>query len=81
MPAIFSGQGNPMNAVTNNRYSEAWRRIGEQTIKPTLFCHRRRQFAFVRRFDSAAAFIADRRAVSGRSEVPRNSSSKCACRA
>ena len=34
MPAIFFGHGNPMNAVTNNRYSEGWRRIGEQISRP-----------------------------------------------
>ena len=34
MPAIFFGHGNPMNAVTSNGYTEAWRRIGEQTPRP-----------------------------------------------
>jgi 4,5-DOPA dioxygenase extradiol len=34
MPAIFFGHGNPMNAVTNNRYSEGWRAIGEQISRP-----------------------------------------------
>jgi 4,5-DOPA dioxygenase extradiol len=34
MPAIFFGHGNPMNAVTHNRYAEGWRRIGEQISKP-----------------------------------------------
>jgi 4,5-DOPA dioxygenase extradiol len=34
MPAIFFGHGNPMNAVTKNRYSEGWRRIGEQISRP-----------------------------------------------
>ena len=33
-PAIFFGHGNPMNAVTQNEYTEAWRRIGAQTPKP-----------------------------------------------
>jgi 4,5-DOPA dioxygenase extradiol len=30
LPAIFFGHGNPMNAVLNNGYTEAWRRIGDQ---------------------------------------------------
>ena len=34
LPAIFFGHGNPMNAVQSNRYTEGWRRIGKQTIKP-----------------------------------------------
>lgn len=34
LPAIFFGHGNPMNAVTNNRYTEAWRQIGKQIAKP-----------------------------------------------
>jgi len=34
LPAIFFGHGNPMNAVSHNRYTEAWRRIGEETTKP-----------------------------------------------
>jgi 4,5-DOPA dioxygenase extradiol len=34
LPAIFFGHGNPMNAVSNNSYTEAWRRIGERTTKP-----------------------------------------------
>jgi 4,5-DOPA dioxygenase extradiol len=34
MPSIFFGHGNPMNAVSTNRYTEAWRRIGEQTPRP-----------------------------------------------
>ena len=34
MPAIFFGHGNPMNAVSSNAYTEAWRRIGEQTARP-----------------------------------------------
>ena len=34
LPAIFFGHGNPMNAVTNNRYTEGWRLIGKQTPKP-----------------------------------------------
>jgi 4,5-DOPA dioxygenase extradiol len=34
MPAIFFGHGNPMNAVSSNAYTEAWRRIGQQTARP-----------------------------------------------
>jgi 4,5-DOPA dioxygenase extradiol len=34
MPAIFFGHGNPMNAVSGNAWTEAWRRIGEQTARP-----------------------------------------------
>ncbi len=34
LPAIFFGHGNPMNAVTHNGYTEAWRRIGRETPKP-----------------------------------------------
>ena len=31
---IFFGHGNPMNAVLNNKYTEAWRRIGQEMPKP-----------------------------------------------
>ena len=34
LPAIFFGHGNPMNAVSSNAYTEAWRRMGEQTPRP-----------------------------------------------
>jgi 4,5-DOPA dioxygenase extradiol len=34
LPAIFFGHGNPMNAVQNNRYTSAWRRIGASLPKP-----------------------------------------------
>ena len=34
LPAIFFGHGNPMNAVLQNSYTEAWRRIGETTPRP-----------------------------------------------
>jgi 4,5-DOPA dioxygenase extradiol len=34
LPAIFFGHGNPMNAVLNNRFTEAWRLIGKQISKP-----------------------------------------------
>lgn len=35
LPAIFFGHGNPMNAVTNNSYTEAWQRIGVEMVRPT----------------------------------------------
>jgi 4,5-DOPA dioxygenase extradiol len=34
LPSIFFGHGNPMNAVLNNSYTEAWRRIGQETTRP-----------------------------------------------
>ncbi len=34
LPAIFFGHGNPMNALTTNDYTNAWRRIGEETPRP-----------------------------------------------
>lgn len=34
LPAIFFGHGNPMNALSRNDYTEAWRRIGLQTPRP-----------------------------------------------
>jgi len=34
MPAIFFGHGNPMNAISQNGYTEAWRRIGSETPTP-----------------------------------------------
>jgi len=34
LPTIFFGHGNPMNAVLNNEYTEAWRRIGLEIPKP-----------------------------------------------
>ena len=34
MPGIFFGHGNPMNAVSSNAYTEAWRRIAEQIARP-----------------------------------------------
>jgi 4,5-DOPA dioxygenase extradiol len=33
-PAIFFGHGNPMNAVSSNPYTAAWRRIGQTVPKP-----------------------------------------------
>lgn len=34
MPAIFFGHGNPMNAIEQNAYTEAWARIGREIPKP-----------------------------------------------
>jgi len=34
LPAVFFGHGNPMNAVTRNGYTEAWRRMGEDIPEP-----------------------------------------------
>jgi len=34
LPAIFFGHGNPMNAITENVYTGAWRRIGEELPRP-----------------------------------------------
>jgi 4,5-DOPA dioxygenase extradiol len=34
MPAIFFGHGNPMNALSSNTYTGAWRKIGEHTRRP-----------------------------------------------
>jgi 4,5-DOPA dioxygenase extradiol len=33
-PTIFFGHGNPMNAILNNKYTEAWRRMGLSMPKP-----------------------------------------------
>lgn len=35
MPALFIGHGNPMIALQNNRYTEAWKEIGERLPKPS----------------------------------------------
>jgi 4,5-DOPA dioxygenase extradiol len=35
MPSIFLGHGNPMNAISANIYTEAWRRIGAGMPRPT----------------------------------------------
>jgi 4,5-DOPA dioxygenase extradiol len=35
LPAIFFGHGNPMNAISQNAYTEAWRQFGETTSRPT----------------------------------------------
>ena len=34
LPALFLGHGNPMNAIQTNRYTEAWRRLGESIPRP-----------------------------------------------
>jgi 4,5-DOPA dioxygenase extradiol len=34
LPAIFFGHGNPMNALADNEYTRAWRRMGEEIGKP-----------------------------------------------
>jgi len=34
LPAIFFGHGNPMNALAQNAYTEAWSRIGREVEKP-----------------------------------------------
>jgi len=34
LPALFFGHGNPMNAVRENIYTKAWRRIGENLPRP-----------------------------------------------
>jgi 4,5-DOPA dioxygenase extradiol len=34
LPAIFFGHGNPMNALMDNSYTEAWRRIGANLPTP-----------------------------------------------
>jgi 4,5-DOPA dioxygenase extradiol len=34
LPAIFFGHGNPMNAVSSNAYTEAWRRLGAEAPRP-----------------------------------------------
>jgi 4,5-DOPA dioxygenase extradiol len=34
MPAIFFGHGNPMNAISQNPYTESWARIGQQLPRP-----------------------------------------------
>ena len=34
LPVIFFGHGNPMNAISNNGYTDAWQRIGQNIPKP-----------------------------------------------
>jgi 4,5-DOPA dioxygenase extradiol len=33
-PAVFFGHGNPMNAIQNNSYTDAWQRIGQTMPRP-----------------------------------------------
>lgn len=35
MPVLFVGHGNPMNAITDNIYSQSWKAIGEQLPIPS----------------------------------------------
>jgi 4,5-DOPA dioxygenase extradiol len=34
LPAIFFGHGNPMNALLDNQYTEAWRQVGTKVTRP-----------------------------------------------
>jgi 4,5-DOPA dioxygenase extradiol len=34
MPAVFFGHGSPLNALAQNQYTKAWRRIGEAVPRP-----------------------------------------------
>lgn len=34
MPVVFFGHGNPMNAVSENRYGAAWRALGASLPRP-----------------------------------------------
>src|ERR1051325_1342756 len=34
MPAVFFGHGNPMNAITENAYTEGWSAIGRKIPRP-----------------------------------------------
>jgi 4,5-DOPA dioxygenase extradiol len=34
MPALFVGHGNPMNAIEDNRFSQAWRRLAAELPRP-----------------------------------------------
>lgn len=34
MPTLFVGHGNPMHALGNNRFAEAWRKLGESLPRP-----------------------------------------------
>src|SRR3569832_2932755 len=35
MPAVFFGHGNPMYALASNRYTAAWRALGESLPRPS----------------------------------------------
>ncbi len=41
MPAAFFGHGNPMNALSENRYTAAWRAFGESVPRPRAPDHGR----------------------------------------
>ncbi len=34
LPAVFFGHGNPMNALSDNRYTAAWRAFGRAVPRP-----------------------------------------------
>ena len=34
MPAVFFGHGSPMNALAQNQYTQAWRRLGDAVPRP-----------------------------------------------
>ena len=34
LPALFFGHGNPLNALASNPWTQAWRRLGEETPRP-----------------------------------------------
>jgi 4,5-DOPA dioxygenase extradiol len=34
LPAVFFGHGNPMNAIQQNAYTEAWSRLGQEMPRP-----------------------------------------------
>ena len=34
MPAVFVGHGSPMNTLENNRYTQAWRALGQSVPRP-----------------------------------------------
>jgi 4,5-DOPA dioxygenase extradiol len=36
MPALFFGHGNPMHALTPNRYAQAWQRVGQRVPRPKV---------------------------------------------
>jgi 4,5-DOPA dioxygenase extradiol len=35
MPTLFVGHGSPMNAITDNEYSRAWRKLGDSLPRPS----------------------------------------------
>jgi 4,5-DOPA dioxygenase extradiol len=34
MPVLFIGHGNPMNAITDNRYTQSWNELGKLLVRP-----------------------------------------------